>query len=323
METRYLKTLVAAVEEGSFSRAAEVLHITQSAVSQRIKLLEEHFGHQLLDRSGTGLVTTPAGQMVLAKSRDILRKERELIDGLKGLGGTQRLALCCTPTFGMAYLSRVLNEFIRIHAELADLKFIFMQPAEALRDLRNEEFDLAVLEHCAGQDFSGLVRYPLPEDEMLFVAAPGSLPETADGCVTLTELSRFRLYARRDGCSSKELLRQILREQGGDFSVFDGTVISDDLRFTIQSVIEGKGVTFVSQALVGSYLAAGELSGYCLRGGLQRRGRSVVLLPGRQDDALLQDLLECIFRTVSPACRPQPVVDHGTGNAEQLACGRE
>jgi len=46
METRYLKTLVATVEEGSFSRAAEVLYITQSAVSQRIKFLEEHFGQK-------------------------------------------------------------------------------------------------------------------------------------------------------------------------------------------------------------------------------------------------------------------------------------
>lgn len=307
METRYLKTLVAAVEEGSFSRAAEVLHITQSAVSQRIKFLEEHFGHQLLDRSGSGLELTQAGQVVLAKSRDILRKEREMVDSLKGLGGAQHLALCCTPTFGMVFLSQVLNEFIRAHTDLADLKFLFKQPAEALRDLRNEEFDLAVLEHCADQDFSGLLRYVLPDDEMLFVAAPGSLTATADGYVSLAELSRARLFARRDGCSSKELLRLLLHEQGADFSVFDGTVISDDLRFTIQSVIEGQGVAFVSQALVSSQLAAGELVGYCLRSGMQRRGRSVVLLPGRQDDELLRDLLECIFHTVSPDCRPQQV----------------
>jgi DNA-binding transcriptional LysR family regulator len=323
METRYLKTLVVAVEEGSFSRTAEVLHITQSAVSQRIKFLEEYFGHQLLDRSGSGLVLTPAGQLVLARSRDILRIERELNDTIKGLGGAQRLSLCCTPTFGMAFLSQVLNEFIRAHADLADLKFLFMQPDEALRDLRNEEFDLAVLEHCANQDFSGLVRYVLPDDEMLFVATPGSLTATADGCVSLAELSRARLFARRDGCSSKELLRQLLREQGADFSVFDGTVISDDLRFTIQSVIEGQGVAFVSQTLVSGHLAAGELVGYCLRGSVQRRGRSVVLLPGRQDDLLLKDLLECIFHTVSPDCRPQQVAVGRAEGGDSLMWGRE
>jgi DNA-binding transcriptional LysR family regulator len=323
METRYLKTLVAAVEEGSFSRAAEVLHITQSAVSQRIKFLEEHFGHQLLDRSGPGLVLTPAGQVVLTKAREILRKERELVDSLKGLGSAQRLALCCTPTFGMAYLSRVLNEFIRAHADLADLKFIFLQPAEALRDLRNEEFDLAVIEHCAGQDFAGLLRYPLPDEEMLFVTAPGSLPATADARVSLAELSRLRLFARRDGCSSKELLRQLLREQGADFSAFEGTVISDDLRFTIQSVIDGGGVAFVSRALVSSQLESGQVAGYSLGGAVQRRGRSAVILPGRQDDPLLSDLLECVFRTVSPERRPPAVVGGEHEDDAWLVCNKE
>ena len=323
METRYLKTLVAAVEQGSFSRAAEVLHITQSAVSQRIKFLEEQFGHQLLDRSGPGLVLTPAGQLALAKAREILRKERELVDSLKGLGSAKRLALCCTPTFGMAYLSRVLNEFILAHANLADLKFIFMQPAEALRDLRNEEFDLAVIEHCVGEDFAGLLRYPLPDDEMLFVAAAGSLPVTADASVSLTELARLRLFARRDGCSSKELLRQLLREQGADFSVFEGTVISDDLRFTIQSVLDGGGVAFMSRALVNSHLESGQLVGFSLGGGVQRRGRSAVMLPGRQDDPLLNDLLECVFRTLSPGWHPPALSGGGVEGDDRVACARE
>ena len=63
METRYLNTLVASVEAGTFSKAAEILHITQSAVSQRIKFLEDHFGQQLLDRSGQRLALTSAGKV--------------------------------------------------------------------------------------------------------------------------------------------------------------------------------------------------------------------------------------------------------------------
>ncbi|MBW2510418.1 MAG: LysR family transcriptional regulator, partial [Deltaproteobacteria bacterium] len=83
METRYLNTLIAAVETGTFSKAAESLHITQSAVSQRIKFLEEHFGQQLLDRSGQRLALTVAGQMVFNKARDILEKEKELLTCLQ------------------------------------------------------------------------------------------------------------------------------------------------------------------------------------------------------------------------------------------------
>lgn len=305
METRYFKTLVAAVEEGNFSRAAEVLHITQSAVSQRIKFLEEQYGHQLLDRSGPTLTLTPAGHLVLAKAREILEKERELIDGLKGLGSEKRLAICCTPTFGMAFLSTVLNDFLRAHADVADLKFVFQQPFEALRSLRNEEFDLAVIEHCPGQEFAGLDRFILPDDEMLLVAPAGVATVGADGCVPLEELLRFRLFARRDGCSSKELLRQNLAGKGVDFGDFEGVMISDDLRFTIASVIAGEGIAFVSRALVAEPLAAGRLVSCRIAGFEHRRGRSVALLPGRHADPLVGDLLECIFQALSPNERPR------------------
>jgi len=300
MQTRYLKTLVAAVELGSFSKAAEVLHITQSAVSQRIKFLEEHFGHQLLDRSGPGLELTAAGQLVLAKAQEILRKERELIDTLAGLHGQKRLALCCTPTFGMAYLSRVLNDFIHVHADVADLKFVFMQPEEALRSLRNEDFDLAVLEHSPRLEFTGLDQISLPDDELLMVAPPGAITPDEEGYVKLDELTHFRLFARRDGCSSKELLRRNLNCSDLDFGNFDGMMISDDLRFTIDAVLAGEGVAFLSQSLVKDYLDKGCLVGCKIQGFEHFRGRSVALLPGRHNDPLIKDLLNIIYQLLPP-----------------------
>ena len=307
MESRYLKTLVTAVEEGSFSRAAEVLHITQSAVSQRIKFLEEHFGQQLLDRSGLGLELTPAGQLVLTKAREILLKERELADSLKGLSKEKRLTICCTPTFGMAYLSQVLNDFVRAHADVADLKFIFLQPLEALRSLRNDEFDLAVIEHCADQEFADLDRFILPDDEILLVAPAGSVTLDINGYADLAELTRYRLFTRRDGCSSKELLRLNFTRKGIDFADFEGMVISDDLRFTINSVIAGEGITFVSRALVGDSIALGQLVDCRIDGFERQRGRSVALLPGRHTDPLIGDFLKCIFQKASPGRQPQLV----------------
>ena len=65
----------------------------------------------------------------------------------------KHLSLCCTPTFGMAYLPQVLSNFLRAHSDLNDLKFIFLQPEEALRGLRQEEFDLAVIEHSLDLEF--------------------------------------------------------------------------------------------------------------------------------------------------------------------------
>jgi len=307
METRYLNTLIAAVETGTFSKAAELLHITQSAVSQRIKFLEEHFGQQLLDRSGQRLALTAAGELVFNKARDILAKEKELLDCLQDSATQKHLSLCCTPTFGMAYLPQVLSNFLRAHSDLNDLKFIFLQPEEALRGLRREDFDIAVIEHRLDIDFSGLSRFSMPDDEMLLVTSAAATIPNDDGVIQVTALKERRLYARRDGCSSKELMRCNLRAQGYDFSYFASVVISDDLRFTIQSVLAGEGIAYVSQALVSSYLESGQLIGLHVDGFERRRGRSVVMLPQADEDVLVKELLESIFEVVSPFWRPKMV----------------
>jgi DNA-binding transcriptional LysR family regulator len=311
METRYLNTLIAAVETGTFSKAAESLHITQSAVSQRIKFLEEHFGQQLLDRSGQRLALTTAGQLVFNKAREILEKEKELLSCLQDSAAQKHLSLCCTPTFGMAYLPQVLSNFLQAHSDLSDLKFIFLQPEEALLGLREEDFDLAVIEHRLDLDFSGFNRFSMPDDEMLLVTSAATPIPNDDGIIQITELRDKRLYARRDGCSSKELMRHNLKAHGFDFNDFASVVISDDLRFTIQSVLAGEGIAYVSQALVSNYLESGQMIGLHVDGFERRRGRSVVVLPQKAEDALITELLESIFEVVSPFWRPKMVTATG------------
>ena len=307
METRYLNTLVASVEAGTFSKAAEILHITQSAVSQRIKFLEDHFGQQLLDRSGQRLALTSAGKVVFSKAKDILDKEKELLSCLQSSNAKKRLSLCCTPTFGMAYLPQVLNSFLRVHSDMNDLTFIFKQPEEALDGLRHEEFDVAVIEHRLDLDFIGFDRYSLPDDSLLIVASPSYSLPNIDGVVKMQDLKGLRLFARRDGCSSKELMRINLAVCGYDFDDFDGLLVSDDLRFTIQSVIAGEGIAYVSESLVNNHLTSGELVGLRVQGFDHRRGRSVVLLPQRNQDVLLKELLESVFEVASPLWRPELV----------------
>ena len=307
METRYLNTLIAVVETGTFSKASESLHITQSAVSQRIKFLEEHFGQQLLDRSGQRLALTTAGQMVFNKARDILEKEKELLTCLQNSAAQKHLSLCCTPTFGMAYLPQVLSNFIRAHSDINDLKFIFLQPEEALRGLRQEEFDLAAIEHSLDLSFPGFNRFSMPDDEMLVVTSAAAPIPNDGGVIQVSSLKEKRLFARRDGCSSKELMRCNLRAQGLDFNDFASVVISDDLSFTIHSVLAGEGVAYMSQALISSYLESEQMIGLHVEGFQRRRGRSVVMLPQKGEDPLVKALLEIIFDVVSPFWRPKMV----------------
>jgi DNA-binding transcriptional LysR family regulator len=204
-------------------------------------------------------------------------------------------------------MSRVLNEFLRAHTDIVDLKFNFVQTEAALRGLRNEEFQLAAIEHRPEQSFTGLSCYPLPDDQMLLAGKPGLLNIPEDGSVELDKLTHLRLFARRDGCSSKEMLRQNLLKVGLDFGSFESVIISDDMQFTIQSLVNGDGVAFISRALVDEYLVAKRLTGFQVNGFKCSRGRSVVILPGKEQDPLVLSLIEWIFKIVAPGRQPQMI----------------
>jgi len=310
LETRYLKTLVVAVEAGSFSRAAEILNLTQSAVSQRVKFLEERYGHQLLDRSGPRLRPTEVGHLVLAKSRALLEKEHELLEELRRFDGQKRLSLCCTPTFGTAYLPWVLNRFVLQYSDVSDLKFIFHQPGEALRRLAAGEYDLAVIEHCDGVDFSSFVIHELPRDELVFIAAPDlGLGSEA----RLSELQRHRLLARKDGCSSRQLLEENLAGCGANLDGFAGLTVSDNLAWTIENVRQGAGIAFLSKSLVEKDLAEGGLLACRVQGFVHQRNRSVASVHGRAPGQTVRQFLECLFEVFALA---------GTGPESGAGCWR-
>jgi DNA-binding transcriptional LysR family regulator len=81
MNLKHLSHWLALAETGSFSRAAEKLHITQSALSRSIQVLEEELGGSLVDRVGKKNELTPLGQSVLERARRIVHEAQELKQG--------------------------------------------------------------------------------------------------------------------------------------------------------------------------------------------------------------------------------------------------
>jgi DNA-binding transcriptional LysR family regulator len=101
MNLRHLEHWLALAETGSFSRAAEKLHITQSALSRSIQALEEDLGGPLVDRVGKKNELTPMGRSVLERARRIVHEARELKQGAtllqRGGLGTLRVGLGSGP----------------------------------------------------------------------------------------------------------------------------------------------------------------------------------------------------------------------------------
>lgn len=114
-----LRTFVAIVDNGSFTRAASRLSLTQSTVSLQIKRLEDGLTRRLFDRDGRELKLTPEGEILLTYARQILRLGAEALSrlGESDVSGVVRLG---TPEdFATTHLSEVLACFARTHPQVA------------------------------------------------------------------------------------------------------------------------------------------------------------------------------------------------------------
>ena len=294
METRYLKTLLAVLDSGSFSRAAGDLNISQSAVSQRIRFMEEQYGMPLIDRSGAVIVATEGGRAVTRTARQILALEMELDDELKGFMTKSRISVCCTPTFGIVYLPSVLSMFFLANSDAVKFKSSLSTPLKALKGVLENEFDVAVIEHCTELELSGLVVTSLPPDELTIISAP-SLGLSGRN-ISLAELIGQRFITRRDGCSSRCLFEENLAKFGKNLDSFQSVIIHDDLHLSIQTALAGQGVAFVSRSLVKEYLEKGTLIEHAVEGFTYLRSRTIVLNRNRSENVSVKEFVGCVHR---------------------------
>jgi DNA-binding transcriptional LysR family regulator len=116
-----LQAFLSIAERGSFSRAAAHLNLSQTALSHRIKKLEEDLGLQLLARTTRQVALTPAGLDLLPTARKIIGELSDAVDLLRerGRARQERITLGCLPTIAAHHLPRVLREFNALHPGIA------------------------------------------------------------------------------------------------------------------------------------------------------------------------------------------------------------
>lgn len=248
MDITLLKTLLKVAAIGNISKAAAVLCVTQSAVSRRIKQLEDHIGKPLLIRSGNAVRPTEAGQFVLAKAQQIVDLESQIVDKLNVNEPKQRISLCCTPAFGIGRLPSIVSAFMADNAESADLNFVFNMPEQALEGIENGRFDLAIIEHCDDLNLAGHRGYPLPDDEMIFLSAPSLGIDSP--APSIEQLFDKRLYLKNEQGCARRFLDKNLALTGHSITEFANIIYFDDLQFIMREVLAGNGISFASIGLV-------------------------------------------------------------------------
>ncbi|MGM8932304.1 LysR family transcriptional regulator ArgP [Salinicola halophyticus] len=137
LDYKLLEALAAIVDQGGFDRGAQQLNLTQSAVSQRIKLLEARLGQPVVVRAPR-LLPTPLGQRLLNHAQQVRLLEHDLLDKIPALGlGTQRLRLAINADSLATWWAPTLGDFCHRRGVLLDL--VVDDQEVALRRMRDGE----------------------------------------------------------------------------------------------------------------------------------------------------------------------------------------
>ena len=247
---------VACVEYGSFTAAAEHLHVTGSAISKSITRLEARLGSQLLERTTRSLQLTDAGNAYyqtclrvledLAEAEAVLAAQRTIPAG--------RLRLAVPNTYGRLCVVPHLVPFCQQHPDL----ILSMSFTDRFTDLFDEGVDVAVRIGGTTDLPSSLGYRLLAREQMLFCATPAYLDQYGRP-QTVAELLQHSaiLYERSDGSTKPWLLTT---EDGHpDWRTIPHRLALGDVDAMVQAVCGGLGVTQVPSWLIQTQLASGQL----------------------------------------------------------------
>src|SRR5829696_5735565 len=145
LDVRRIRVLREVIGRGSFSAAAESLHLSQSAVSQQIAALEREVGVPLLERTSDGPKLTSSGEALMEHGDAVICRleeaERELSE-IAGLEGG-RLRLISFPTASATLVTEAVSNFRRSFPAV-ELKLGEAEPEESLPQLRSGDYDIAL-----------------------------------------------------------------------------------------------------------------------------------------------------------------------------------
>jgi DNA-binding transcriptional LysR family regulator len=155
-----LRTFVAIAESGSFTRAADVVHKTQSAVSMQMRRLEERIGKAIFIRDGRMSKLSEDGERLLGYARRMVRLSDETIAAFDATELTGSVRLGTPDDYADRFLPEILARFARSNPRVE--VSVFCEPSLTLMEMaRTADIDLAIVTACGEMETEVLRQEPL------------------------------------------------------------------------------------------------------------------------------------------------------------------
>ena len=272
LELRHLRTIRAIHEQGGLARAAEVLNITQSALSHQVKALEDQVGVELFVRRARPMRLSAAGMRLLRLAEQVLplieAAESELKGVEAGRVGQLHIALECHACFD--WLLPVLDQFRRTFPEV-DLDIRQRLAFTALPALQREEVDLVI--SMDPEDLPGIHFEPLFEYAPTLVV-PAGHPLAAKGFAVPQDLSTENLIVYPMDRERLDVFSEFLTPAGVEPSHVRQVELTD---VTLMLVAAGRGVAVMPDWVLRRHASNPELALVQLtEKGLRRRAYAAV-----------------------------------------------
>ncbi|SEM76090.1 selenium metabolism-associated LysR family transcriptional regulator [Paenibacillus sp. OV219] len=242
-------------ERGSFSAAAQALHMTQPAVTMQIQSLEDYFGTKLLQRSTKRIELTEAGRALMPYARQSIELIRDtdvqMSKFTKQLKG--RLQLGASLTIGEYILPRLLGPFGAEYPHIA-ISMKVMNTAQIMEDILNHQLNFGLVE--APVNHPDMHMEAVMSDELKLIVGK-SHPLAGSKEVELEDVMTYPFVLREQGSGTRLVMEDVLRAKNIDLSTMK-IVMELGSTGAVKSAVEaGLGISFVSSSSVKHEIALG------------------------------------------------------------------
>lgn len=245
----------------NFTRASEELHITQPAVSQHIRYLEQYYGQKLFCYKGKRLGLTDAGEMLRNASLTMLQDEKSLQSRMqKRTNMPEELQLGVTSALGDEWLTEALRQYLLkdIGTEKEKkqyLKVVTADTEELFHRLEKEEIEFALTDGMFSTEEYEFC--PYIDERMLAVCSPDYI--FSEKPKKLESLLKERVFVREEKEGTRRALEESFRLANLEIEDFDKVVEIGSLHTMKELTKAGCGITFLYEAAVWKELNCGQL----------------------------------------------------------------
>ena len=289
MHLETLKVFCDVVETKSFSVAASQNYVTQSAVSQQIRMLEDKYGKRLLERTRGNVQLTPAGELLYQASKDIVRRYGELEGDLQAVtkivAGTVRVAT--VHTIGLYELSSQLKRYLKAYPQV-QLQLEYSRATKIYDDAIKGTIDLGIV--AFPQRRPGVTIIPFREDRLVLVCPPQH-PLAQRRQVSVKKLAGEALVGFERDIPTRRETDRVLRRHGVD----PRYVMELDNAEIMKRVVEiGLGLAILPEPCVRPEVKGGSLAAVQLSDEVLLRPLGILHRTGKHFSPAAEKFIECL-----------------------------